>query len=176
MDSAFIRFPVRATLDPSDKEGGENVDRELLAHFLRAWPVDIAAPGESGDRAVPVMTHIVERLSAHPAVVFSRFGRVLAQTRPAIALFGDYTVLGGSSRDLVVRWFTDPAVRDHYLIEVGVVGRERLRRYRHAELGALELYRQVLVEPAEHQMLLVFTAVPGSPSDAKLRRLAAAGD
>jgi hypothetical protein len=152
------------------------VDRELLAHFLRERAVQAAAPGEIGDHIACVMTHIVERLSDYPAMVFSRFGEVLSQTRPAIALFGDYTLFGGSSRHLVDRWFTDPAAREHYLVEVGVTDHGGLRRYRHAELGGLELYRQLLLDPVEHQLLLVFTAVPGSPSDEKLRRLAAAGD
>jgi hypothetical protein len=151
------------------------VDRELLAHFLGVRPEKDSAPGSSGDHAAAVMTHIVEGLSDYPAVVFSRFGEVLAQTRPAIALFGDYTVGGGSSRYLVDRWFTDPAAREHYLVEVGVTEHDRLRRYRHAELGGLELYRQLLLDPVECQLLLVFTAVPGSPSDEKLRGLAAAG-
>jgi hypothetical protein len=108
------------------------MDRELLAHFLRARHKESGAPD---DHAVPVMAHIVERLSDHPAMVFSRFGEVLLQTRPAAVLFGDYTRCGG-----------------------------------------LELYRQVLVDPVECQLLLVFTAIPHSPSDEKLRRLAAAGD
>jgi hypothetical protein len=122
------------------------------------------------------MAHIVERLSDCPAVVFSRFGEVLSQTRPAVALFGDYTGLGGSSRCLVERWFTDPAARERYLVEVGAgaIRQGRLRRYRHAELGTLELYRKVLIEPLEYQILLVYLAVPGSPSEGKLRLLAAA--
>jgi len=165
------------------------MDREVLAHFLRARHDVVAAPDgdlhlggrpaqgriRSGDHVGPVMTCIVERLPDYPAMVFSRFGEVLLQTRPAVALFGDYTRCGGSSRYLVDRWFTDPAARERYLVEVGVAHHHHLRRYRHAELGVLELYRQLLVDPVECQMLLVFTAVPGSPSDEKLRLLAAAG-
>jgi hypothetical protein len=146
------------------------VDRELLEHFLRVRHHEYV-----GDRAGPVMRRIVERLPDYPAMVFSRCGEVLLQTRPAVVLFGDYTRFGGSSRCLVDRWFTDPAARERYLVEVGVA-HHRLRCYRHAELGGLQLYRQLLVDPVEDQMLLVFTAVPGSPSDEKLRLLAAAGD
>ncbi|WP_426513537.1 hypothetical protein ACPPVO_24795 [Dactylosporangium sp. McL0621] len=135
------------------------MDRELPAHFLRAHRQEAGAPD---DHAAPVMTRIVERLSDHPAMVFSRFGEVLLQTRPAVALFGDCARLGGASRYLVQRWLTHPAAR--------------LGRYRHAELGELELYRQLLVDPVERQLLLVFMAIPGSPSDEKLRLLAAAGD
>jgi hypothetical protein len=43
-------------------------------------------------------------------------------------------------------------------------------------IGGLELYRQLLVDPVEYQMLLVFMAVPGSPTDEKLRRLTIAVD
>jgi hypothetical protein len=46
---------------------------------------------------------------------------------------------------------------------------------RHAELGRLELYRQLLTDPVKYQMLRVFTAVPGSPSDEKIRLATAAG-
>jgi MmyB-like transcription regulator ligand binding domain len=148
------------------------VDRELLERFLRAR-LEEAAPGEPDVHAAPVMRHLVKRLSDYPAVVLSGIGEVLAQTRPAIALFGDYTPFGGSSRHLVDRWLTDPAARERYLVEMGVGRHAHLRRYWHAELGVLELYRQLLVDPVDHQMLLVFTAAPGSPSAEKLRLLAA---
>jgi hypothetical protein len=148
-----------------------NVDRELLEYFLRARPNEVG-----GDHASPVMTRIVERLLDSPAMVFSRSGEVLLQTRPAIALFGDCTRFGGSSRHLVDRWLADPVACERHLVEVGVTGHWHLRRYRHADLGELELYRLLLVDPVEHQMLLVFMAVPGSPTDEELRRLTLAVD
>jgi hypothetical protein len=147
------------------------VDRQVLAHFLRAPHEQVEAPSERSDRAGVLMSHLVARLSDFPAVVFSRFGEVLAQTRPAIALFGDYTRSGGSSRCIVERWFTDPAAREHYLVQIGVTDHAHLRRYRHVELGGLELHRQLLLDPVERQLLLVFMAVPGSSSEEKLRLL-----
>jgi len=54
--------------------------------------------------------------------------------------------------------------------------RHRPRCYRHIALGELALYRHLLICPAERQTLLVFTAVPGSASHAKLRALAAGSD
>jgi hypothetical protein len=156
------------------------VDRELLAYFLRDCSEQVAASAESGERAAPVMVHIVERLPDLPAVVFSRCGEVLAQTRLASALFGDCVLLGGASRYLVDRWWTGPVTRERYLGEVGVNGGGigdcggRLSHYRHVELGWLELYRELLVEPAQRQVLLVFTADPGSASEENLRRMAAA--
>ena len=135
-----------------------NVDREPLEYFLRAHADEVG-----GDHASPVMTRIVERLPDVPAIVFSRSGEVLLQTRPAIALFGDCTRFGGSSCE-------------RHLVEVGVTSHRHLRRYRHADLGELELYRLLLVDPVEHQMLLVFMSVPGSPTDEELRRLTPAVD
>jgi len=122
------------------------------------------------------MTRIVGRLPDYPAMVFSRSGEVLLQTRPAIALFGDCARFDGSSRHLAGGRLADPAACECHLVDVGVTGHGYLRRYRHADLGGLELYRQLLVDPVEYQMLLVFMAIPGSPTDEKLRRLTIAVD
>ena len=59
--------------------------------------------------------------------------------------------------------------------EVGVTHLDR-KRFAHPSLGALELYCQTLLDPDQSQVLLVFTAVPGSPSYEKLQLLAAVGD
>ncbi|EWM10268.1 hypothetical protein KUTG_00572 [Kutzneria sp. 744] len=150
-----------------------DVDRETLAHFLRQRH-DEAIPGRPGHRASPILELIVERLPEYPATVFSRFGEVLLQTGPAIALFGDYTRTGGSSRFLVDRWLSDPSARERYLVEVGVPVRRRPRCYWHLALGRVALYRHLLACPAQRQALLVFMAVPGSASHAKLHALAAA--
>ncbi|QMU97234.1 helix-turn-helix domain-containing protein [Microbacterium esteraromaticum] len=56
--------------------------------------------------------------------------------------------------------------------EVGVRPRE-VKRFRHPELGALELTCQTLVDPVQAHSLLVYTAVPGSESHEKLRLLSA---
>ncbi|NSL43323.1 helix-turn-helix transcriptional regulator [Streptomyces sp. 8P21H-1] len=61
------------------------------------------------------------------------------------------------------------------LHEAGVTHHHDLKRYLHPELGELELYSEVLVDPAQCQRLLVFTATPGSPSRGKLQMLFAVG-
>ncbi|MFC4463898.1 transcriptional regulator, partial [Streptomyces xiangluensis] len=61
------------------------------------------------------------------------------------------------------------------LHEVDVTHHQDLKRYRHAELGEMELYCQRLVDPDQAQELLVFSAVPGSPDYEKLQLLAAVG-
>ncbi|MBW8802835.1 MAG: helix-turn-helix domain-containing protein [Catenulisporales bacterium] len=58
------------------------------------------------------------------------------------------------------------------LHEVDVSHHLDLKRYRHPELGELEMYSWRLVDPDEGQDLLVFMAEPGSPSEQKLQRLA----
>ncbi|KUL41502.1 helix-turn-helix transcriptional regulator [Actinoplanes awajinensis] len=173
------------------------------------------------DHPSPVMMRIVASLADVPALLFSQFGEVLLQTRPAVALLGgDWTRFSGLSRYLVYRWFVEPAMRDLYPIEdhplrgrvfvadiraaysadpggkageivaallevsaefaaiwrrheVDVVHHHDLKRYRHAELGELELYCQPVLDRDQSHELLVFTAVPGSPSQEKLRMLAA---
>ncbi|WP_440064461.1 helix-turn-helix transcriptional regulator [Streptosporangium sp. OZ121] len=50
------------------------------------------------------------------------------------------------------------------------------KRILHPRLGLLELHCQTLVDPDQSQMLLVFTAVPGSESHEKLQLLPALGD
>jgi transcriptional regulator with XRE-family HTH domain len=50
------------------------------------------------------------------------------------------------------------------------------KRFVHPSLGELALYCQTLFDPDQQQVLLVFTAVPGSPSHEKLQLLAAVGD
>ncbi|MET8041972.1 helix-turn-helix transcriptional regulator [Micromonospora sp. NPDC005215] len=49
------------------------------------------------------------------------------------------------------------------------------KRFLHPDVGALELHCQTLVDPDQSQTLLVFTAVPGSKSDEKLRLLSVIG-
>ena len=46
----------------------------------------------------------------------------------------------------------------------------------HPQLGLLELNCQTLQDPASGQMLLVYTAVPGSESHEKLQLLSVIGD
>ncbi|GAA1650966.1 helix-turn-helix transcriptional regulator [Actinoplanes couchii] len=66
------------------------------------------------EKVSPAMQRIVEHLTEVPAMVCSRFGETLMQTRASIALFGDYMRFTGMSRYLVYRWFTDPGQRALY--------------------------------------------------------------
>jgi transcriptional regulator with XRE-family HTH domain len=217
-----------------EQQRGPMPSEQMLAALARALNLSLserehlfALGGHSAPRRAlrdeqvsPAIRLIVERLSDTPAIVFSRFGETLLQTRAAVALLGDYTRFTGMSRYLVYRWFTDPAQRALYppedhalrgrvftvdiraaytadptgtageiveallavspefaevwrLHEVDVTHHHDLKRYRHPELGELELYARRLMDPDEGQELLVFLAEPGSPSDEKLQRLIA---
>ena len=57
------------------------------------------------------------------------------------------------------------------LHEVDVTHHLDLKRYRHATLGELELYAHPLLDVDHAQYMLVYAAVPGSPSDEKLKLL-----
>ncbi|GAA0536038.1 helix-turn-helix transcriptional regulator [Paractinoplanes ferrugineus] len=63
------------------------------------------------DHISPGMMRILDRLEDTPAMVLSRFGETLRQTRPAVALLGDETRWTGMARYMVYRWFTEPASR-----------------------------------------------------------------
>ncbi len=58
--------------------------------------------------------------------------------------------------------------------EVGIRPRE-VKRYRHPDVGLLELNCQILLDPNDSHTLLVYTAVPGSESYEKLQLLAVVG-
>ncbi|MFC0533419.1 helix-turn-helix transcriptional regulator [Phytohabitans kaempferiae] len=59
--------------------------------------------------------------------------------------------------------------------EVGIRFNEA-KRFVHPQLGALELACQVLLDPEQSHMLLVYTAVPGSESYEKLQLLSVIGN
>ncbi|GAB7038980.1 MULTISPECIES: MmyB family transcriptional regulator [Catenuloplanes] len=108
---------------------------------------------DPGDHPSPIVMRVVDSLADVPALLFSRRGAVLLQTRPAVALLGDRT---GS---------TGPPGADPR--------QDGVWRLRHPQLGELELRRTWLFDPVQSHHLLVLTAVPGSASDEKLRLLAA---
>jgi transcriptional regulator with XRE-family HTH domain len=66
------------------------------------------------DHISPGMMRIVDRLEDTAAMVLSRYGETLLQTRMAVALFGDESRHTGLARSAVYRWFTDPSSRRIY--------------------------------------------------------------
>jgi transcriptional regulator with XRE-family HTH domain len=111
-----------------EQQRGPMPSEQMLAALARALHLNLserdhlfAVGGHPAPRRIlrddhisPTMMRIMDRLSDTPALVMSRFGETLLQTRPAVALLGDFTRFSGFSRYLVYRWFTDPATREIY--------------------------------------------------------------
>lgn len=71
----------------------------------------------TGDHVSPGLLHLLDQLSATPAQVLSDLGDVLAQNPIARALLGGVCTVSEHGRNVVWRWFTDPAVRGAYPAE-----------------------------------------------------------
>lgn len=70
-----------------------------------------------GDHINPGIMRILDRLEDTPAMVMSRYGETLRQTRLAVALLGDEMRHTGLARSMVYRWYTDPQARLIYPVE-----------------------------------------------------------
>ncbi|GAA4844674.1 helix-turn-helix transcriptional regulator [Pseudonocardia benzenivorans] len=58
------------------------------------------------------LVRMLDLLADTPAMVISDLGEVLAQNRASLLLAGDLTRFTGDERYLIVRWFTDAAIRE----------------------------------------------------------------
>ncbi|WP_189857543.1 helix-turn-helix transcriptional regulator [Streptomyces poonensis] len=68
----------------------------------------------SGDHVSPALLHLLDRLPATPVQVLGDLGDVLAQNAMAEALLGGVCTVSEHGRNVVWRWFTDPAQRAAY--------------------------------------------------------------
>ncbi|HOZ58643.1 MAG TPA: helix-turn-helix transcriptional regulator [Nakamurella multipartita] len=92
--------------------------------------------------------------------------------REAIALRGNGSRAAQLAELLLARSAEFRAVWARH--EVGIRPRE-VKNFVHPELGAMELTCQTLLDPEQLQMLLVYTAVPGSETHEKLQLLSVIG-
>lgn len=83
-------------------------------HLFRLAGHNAPARALHGDHVSPGVLRILDRLGDTPAQVVTALGETLAQTRPAVALFGDETRFTGMARSVYFRWFTDPEARRVY--------------------------------------------------------------
>ncbi|CDO10416.1 putative DNA-binding protein [Mycolicibacterium cosmeticum] len=90
---------------------------------------------------------------------------VLARRGPGSKAAGLAELLSAESDEFRMLWDAH---------EIGIKPRE-IKRYRHPEVGRLELNCQVLLDPEESHSLLVYTAAPGSESYEKLQLLSVIG-
>ncbi|GHJ92141.1 DNA-binding protein [Streptomyces sp. NE5-10] len=71
----------------------------------------------AGDHVAPGLLHLLDQLPTTPAQVLSDLGDVLAQNAPARALLGGVCTVSEHGRNVVWRWFADPAARTAYPAE-----------------------------------------------------------
>ncbi|MFI9206106.1 helix-turn-helix transcriptional regulator [Streptomyces sp. NPDC053048] len=67
-----------------------------------------------GDHVNPGLLHLLDQLPTTPVQVLSDLGDVLAQNAMAEALLGGVCTVSEQGRNIVWRWFTDPAQRAAY--------------------------------------------------------------
>jgi transcriptional regulator with XRE-family HTH domain len=65
----------------------------------------------AGEHVRPPLMHLLDAMPHTPAQVLGDLGDLLAQNRMARLLLGAYCAERDGARNVVVRWFTDPAVR-----------------------------------------------------------------
>ncbi|MFJ1600099.1 helix-turn-helix transcriptional regulator [Streptomyces sp. NPDC088261] len=68
----------------------------------------------AGEYLRPGLRYLLDRLDGVPVQVVSDLGDLLAQNDLALALFGCVCAVAEEDRNIVLRWFTDPAVRGHF--------------------------------------------------------------
>ncbi|HLU60008.1 MAG TPA: helix-turn-helix transcriptional regulator [Pseudonocardia sp.] len=88
-------------------EDGVNHLHLLAGHRPPAGPL-------AGDQVRPAVLRLLEQLREVPAQVLGDLGDVLAQNALAEHLLGGYCPVTGAGRNVVVKWFTDPSVREPY--------------------------------------------------------------
>jgi transcriptional regulator with XRE-family HTH domain len=96
---------------------GLHLSRDERDHLFRLAGHQAPARGVGTDHISPGVLRIFDRLTDTPAEVVTELGETLRQTPLGVTLVGDLTRYTGPARSLIVRWFTEPGVRDLYLPE-----------------------------------------------------------
>ncbi|WP_344015866.1 helix-turn-helix transcriptional regulator [Pseudonocardia xinjiangensis] len=114
----------------------------------------------AGDHVRPGLMHLLDALPATPAQILGDLGDLLAQNEMARYLFGEVCSEREESRNVVVRWFTDPRVRaahpqdEHeYLSRVHVADLRAAVARRGGDAGAAGLVRRLRAASAEFATL-----------------------
>ncbi|MFI5959970.1 helix-turn-helix transcriptional regulator [Cryptosporangium sp. NPDC051539] len=108
-----------------EQQRGPNPSEQMLAAIARGLHLSLAerdhlfrvgghsAPARAlrSNHINPGIMRILDRLDDTPALVLTRLGETLRQTRLATALLGDQMKFTGMARSTVYRWYTDPRSR-----------------------------------------------------------------
>ncbi len=150
-----------------------------LGETLRQTPLAVALLGAAAERighsrsiGFRWFTEPDAR-AAYPADEQERLSRVYASgLREIVALRGPESAAADIAGELRRRSAEFAALWERQ--EVGLAP-PALKRFRHPEVGMLELSCQTLLDPEQSHRLLVYTAVPGSESAERLRLLGVIG-
>jgi transcriptional regulator with XRE-family HTH domain len=170
----------------------------------------------------PGLMLVLDRLHDTPAQVVTDFGDVLARNRMAVALSGEAAGRAPQDRNMIWRWFTDPAARarfpseewdDHARSHVAglratvarrpedprpaslvrrllavsedfavrwelhdvAARRSERKTFLHPVVGRLELGCEVLLSAGHDQLLMLYTAAPGTEARQRLELLRVIG-
>lgn len=86
-------------------------ERAYLHHLAGAAP---RSRSGTSDEVRPGILHLIQRLDDTPALICNARYDVLAQNPMGAALLGDFTTLPADERNIIWRFFTDPAARDRH--------------------------------------------------------------
>lgn len=150
-----------------------------LGETLRQTSLGVALVGDSTRYVGPArsigyrwFTH-PEARDLHPPEDHDHLSRMyVSGLRGVIAIRGPESKAAGLATDLLDRSSEFRTLWDEH--EVGITPQE-IKRYRHPAVGLLELNCQILQDPRQSHSLLVYTAVPGTESYAKLQLLDVVG-
>ncbi|WP_156757131.1 helix-turn-helix transcriptional regulator [Actinokineospora pegani] len=150
-----------------------------LGETLRQTPLGIAVTGDTTRYTGPArsigyrwFTDPATRARYHPDDHALHSRVFAAGLRKMVTLRGPGSRAAHLQDLLLARSEEFRAIWDDHEIGVHYNG---VKRYTHPEVGFLELTCQILLDPDQSQMLLVYTAVPGSESHEKLRLLSVLG-
>lgn len=150
-----------------------------LGETLRQTPLAVALLGSAAERSGHARSigfrwfTEPEARSPYSSEEQDRLSRVYASgLREIVALRGPDSAAGDMAAEL--RRHSPEFAELWERQEVGLAPPE-VKRFRHPEVGALELSCQTLLDPEQSHRLLVYTAVPGSESAERLRLLAVIG-
>lgn len=193
LDERDHLFRLAGHQPPARRPGGEHISPGMLRIFDRLGDTPAEIVTELGEtlRQTPLAAALMGDLSRHsgpsrsigyrwfsdpsardlhPAEDHEFLSRMYASgLRSALALRGPDSraahLLLSQSEEFRLLW------EEH---EVGIRPRE-VKRYQHPDVGLLELNCQILLDPEQAHMLLVYTAAPGSESYERLQLLAVVG-
>jgi transcriptional regulator with XRE-family HTH domain len=111
----------------------------------------------AGEYLRPGLLHVLDQLQNVPAQILSDLGDLLAQNTLAEALFGCVCTVAREDRNIVLRWFTDPAVRARFVPD----SHDAYARHLVADLRAAITHRGP--DPASAALLTKLHAAPGFP-------------